>query len=201
MERGAVTRAYLALGSNIGNRRENLRLALRWLSGTGRVTAVSSLYRSRAVVPEGQGPGPDYMNAACAIETELGPGELLAALQAIERAIGRRPAARWAPRPIDIDILLYGEEAVGTPEVQIPHPLLAERDFALVPLAEIAPEATHPTQGRSIAEIAEDVDIAGLEHIEEPGWEDRPAPAEEAPNSDREDADEDAGAGPDGALT
>ena len=168
-----MTRAYLGLGANIGNRRANLRLALRWLEGAGRVVGVSSLYRSAAVVAEGEPPGPDFLNAACAVETELDAAGLLRAVKAIERAIGRRPAARWAPRPIDIDILLFGEEIIDTAELQAPHPLLATRNFVVLPLAEIAGEVPHPVLGRTIGELAEDVDFTGLEHLEEPGWEAR----------------------------
>jgi len=94
-------------------------------------------------------------------------------VKAIERAIGRRPAARWAPRPIDIDILLFGEEIIDTAELQAPHPLLATRNFVVLPLAEIAGEVPHPVLGRTIGELAEDADFAGLEHLEEPGWEAR----------------------------
>jgi 2-amino-4-hydroxy-6-hydroxymethyldihydropteridine diphosphokinase len=102
-----MARAYLGLGANVGNRKANLKLALRWLAPACRVVAVSSLYRTEAVVPEGAPPGPDYLNAACEVETELSPEELLEQVKAIEHAIGRRPAERWAQRPIDIDILLY----------------------------------------------------------------------------------------------
>ncbi len=175
-----MTRAYLGLGSNIGNRRGTLRLALRWLEGAGRVSAVSSLYRSRAVVLEGGPPGPDYVNAACAIETALDAPQLLAAVKAVERAIGRRPDAKWAPRPIDIDILLFGDEVIDTPELRVPHPLLADRNFALLPLAEIAGDVTHPALGRTIGELAEQTEFEGLQHLEDPGWEKRPVTGTDA---------------------
>jgi 2-amino-4-hydroxy-6-hydroxymethyldihydropteridine diphosphokinase len=131
---------------------------------------VSSLYRSEAQVLEGQPPGPDYLNAACEITTDLTPPELLVFAKEIEHAIGRRPGARWAPRPIDIDILLYGDQRIETAELTVPHPLLAERNFVVAPLAEIAADAPHPLLSKTIAEIAEDADFAGLEHLEGPEW-------------------------------
>lgn len=167
-------KAYLGLGANVGNREANLRLALRWLAPTCRVVAVSSLYRSDAVVLEGQPPGPDYLNAVCEVETDLSPVDLLLLAKRVEHDIGRRPAPRWAPRPIDIDILLYGEDVIeiDTPagRLVVPHPLIAERTFVVVPLAEIAPGGRHPLLGRTIGEIAEDVELGGLEHLAGPEW-------------------------------
>ncbi|MBI5289572.1 MAG: 2-amino-4-hydroxy-6-hydroxymethyldihydropteridine diphosphokinase [Chloroflexi bacterium] len=170
MTRVFLGRVYLGLGANIGNRAANLRLALRWLEGPCRVTAVSSLYRSEAAVLEGQPPGPDYYNAACEAETDLSPAELLRFLKEIEHAIGRRPAARWAPRPIDIDILLYADQVVDTPALDIPHPRMVERNFVLVPLAELASDVEHPTLHRTIGDLAEEADFAGLQHLSGPGW-------------------------------
>ena len=165
-----MVRAFLGLGANIGNREENLRLALRWLSRACRVVATSSLYRSAAVVVEGAEPGPDYLNAACEIETDLAPDELLRFVKDIEYEMGRRPAERWAPRIIDIDLLLYGDVVVSSAALTVPHALLAERNFVLVPLAELAPGAMHPVAKRTIGELAEDVDFAGLEHLRGPEW-------------------------------
>ena len=160
-----MTRVFLALGANVGNRERNLLLALRLLEPQCRVQAVSSLYRSEATVLDGQAPGPDYYNAACEVETGLAPSELLALVKEIEREIGRRPAARWAPRPVDIDILLYDEEAIASPELTVPHAALHERNFVIAPLAEIAPDARHPVLGLSIGELAEGTDFAGLAHL------------------------------------
>ncbi|MHB8377823.1 MAG: 2-amino-4-hydroxy-6-hydroxymethyldihydropteridine diphosphokinase [Dehalococcoidia bacterium] len=176
-----MTRVFLGLGANVGNREANLRMALRLLAGACRVVAVSSLYRSAAVVPEGQPPGPDYLNAACEVETDLEPADLLRFAKQIEHDIGRRPAPRWAARPIDIDILLYAGRVVDTPELRVPHARLAERNFVLVPLAELAPEAVHPIAGRTVGELAEDIDVAGLEHLHGPEWATDGAATDEAP--------------------
>lgn len=147
-----------------------MRLALRWLARQCTIVAVSSLYRSEAVVLEGAEAGPDYLNAACEIATDLAPVDLLRFAKEIEHEIGRRPAGRWAPRAIDIDILLYGDVIVATPELSVPHPLLTERNFVLVPLAELAQEAAHPVLGKMIGELVEDMDFSGLEHLEGPEW-------------------------------
>jgi len=165
-----MARALLGLGANLGDRRENMREALRQLGKTCHVVAVSSLYESAALVPPGDPPGPDFLNAACEIETELTPQQLHGLVKEIEAAIGRTPAPRWSPRVIDIDILLYGGTVVRDADLVIPHAAIIERHFVMVPLAEIAPEAVHPVLEKTIGELAEDVDVAGLEHVEGPEW-------------------------------
>ncbi len=165
-----MTRVFLGLGTNVGDREEHLRSALRRLAARCRIVAVSSLYRSAAIVLRGDASGPDYLNAVCEIETDLPPSELLAFAKEIEHAIGRRPAARWAPRPIDIDILLYGDETIDTPELTVPHPRIAQRSFVVVPLAELAPDAMVTPLARTAGELAEDADYGGLEHIAGPEW-------------------------------
>lgn len=165
-----MTRVFLALGANLGDREASLRAALRRLGRGCRVQAVSSLYESPAVVLPGQAPGPDYLNAVCEAETELSAPELLKLAKDIERELGRAPGERWGPRPIDIDILLYGDAAVDTPELTVPHPRMAERAFVLAPLAELAPDARHPLAQRTIGEMAEDVDLDGLRHVAGPEW-------------------------------
>jgi 2-amino-4-hydroxy-6-hydroxymethyldihydropteridine diphosphokinase len=165
-----MARVFLGIGSNAGNRHENLRMALRLLEPQCHVQAVSSLYRSDAVVPEGQPPGPEFLNAACEVTTALAPPDLLRFVKEIEHEIGRRPAPRWSARPIDIDILLYDGVMVQTGELAIPHPLLVERNFVMAPLAELAPDAVHPLLGKTIGELAEDVDFGGLGHVSGPEW-------------------------------
>ena len=161
----------IALGANLGDRRASLRSALRAIEDVARIVAVSSLYETDAVTPDGS-EGPPYYNAACRIETELEPLPLLAFLQSAERRIGRTPSReRWAPRPIDLDILLYGDDVVETDDLTVPHPHMAERSFVLVPLAEIAAEVVHPVLGRTIADLAGDAGDAGVRRIAEAGWE------------------------------
>jgi 2-amino-4-hydroxy-6-hydroxymethyldihydropteridine diphosphokinase len=126
----------LGLGANLGDPIAMLREAKRRLAGLGRVTASSSLYRTPAWGVTEQ---PAFVNAALALETELGPADLLAALKTLERDLGRIAAVRWGPRAIDVDILDYAGVRLDGPNLTIPHPRLLERAFALVPLAEIEP--------------------------------------------------------------
>lgn len=163
-----MTTAYLALGSNLGNREANLRIAVSAITRMCRVLAVSSLYETDPL-PAGQ---PAFYNAAVAIETGLEPLSVLRFLKAIEEEVGRRPGgAPSGPRPIDIDILLYGDEMYRDERLTIPHPRLAERAFVLVPLDEIAADAKHPTLAKTIAEIARAAGDKGVRKVREAGWE------------------------------
>jgi 2-amino-4-hydroxy-6-hydroxymethyldihydropteridine diphosphokinase len=140
----AMTRAYVGLGANVGNRRENLDRAVELLAAEQgvRVLAVSSV---RETDPVGYEDQPRFLNAVCAVETELGPRELLERLLAIERALGReRTGPRFGPRTIDLDLLLYGNETLDEPGLTVPHPRLAERLFVLEPLHELAPDLVLP---------------------------------------------------------
>lgn len=143
-----MTEAWLGLGANLGEPAVQIEAALQQidaLPGT-RLQARSSLYRSDPVGPPGQ---PDYCNAACAIETTLSPLALLDALQAIEDAAGRRrDGIRWAARRLDIDILHMQSVTLATPRLSLPHPRIAQRNWVLVPLAEIAPGLEIPGLGR-----------------------------------------------------
>jgi 2-amino-4-hydroxy-6-hydroxymethyldihydropteridine diphosphokinase len=145
-----MTVAYIGLGSNLGARGENLRVALERLRALG-LLRVSSV---RETEPVGVTDQPRFLNAAAELETDLGPRELLARLLEIERELGRERAAekRWGPRPIDLDLLVYGEEAIDEPGLTVPHPRLAERRFALEPLHELAPELRLP-DGRRIRDL------------------------------------------------
>jgi len=144
----APVRAYIALGGNLGDVAATFADALAAidaLPGT-RVAARSSLYRNP---PLGEAPQPDYLNAVAAVDTTLPAPALLDALLAIERRCGRTrdPAARWAPRTLDLDLALYGDFVLAAPGLHVPHPRLHERGFVLAPLAEIAPDAVVPGRG------------------------------------------------------
>jgi len=145
-----MARVYLGLGSNLGDRAANLHEAIRRLSDRVTIQQVSSLYETE---PWGLADQPKFLNAACGGETSLSPHELLEFTQSIERDMGRVPTTRWGPRLIDIDILLYGDTLLDTPDLTIPHPRLTERAFVLVPLAEIAAEVIHPGNGLSMRDL------------------------------------------------
>jgi len=138
-----VTIAYIGLGSNLADPEFQLRSALIELNELPQsdCLAHSSLYRSRAMsgpgVPAGQ---PDYLNAVAELDTALGALELLVALQTLENQHQRQRAERWAPRTLDLDLLLFGEEIVDLPDLTVPHPGLYERNFVLYPLAELLAE-------------------------------------------------------------
>ena len=140
---------YLGLGTNLGERESNLRDALGRLAADVRIEAVSAVYESEPVGFRAQ---PDFWNLVVRGQTELEPRALLGAIKEIERAMGRRPSFRNAPRVIDIDILVYDDVVLDLPELSIPHPRMLERAFVLRPLAELAPGLVHPRTGRTIAE-------------------------------------------------
>lgn len=148
--------AAIALGSNLpspfGDRAANLQEALRRLEALGQVTAVSSFHDTDPVGYEDQ---PRFLNAAALLGTELSPIDLLHGLLAIEHAMGRdrENAPPKGPRVIDLDLLLFGDVVLQTPELTLPHPAIHERRFVLAPLAEIAPEMRHPVLRRSIATL------------------------------------------------
>jgi 2-amino-4-hydroxy-6-hydroxymethyldihydropteridine diphosphokinase len=159
---------YLGLGSNLGNREANLRMALRLLEPLCRVEEASSLYETVPVGVEGQ---PPFYNAACRITTGLESGALLRFLKRVEFEVGRRPGGpRWGPRPIDLDLLLYGESVIESGDLVLPHPRMAERPFVLVPLAEIAPEARHPVLNRTVRELLAAAGEEGVTLVAPAGW-------------------------------
>ncbi len=159
---------YLGLGSNLGNRLANLRMALRLLAPLCRVEETSSLYET---VPVGVEDQPSFYNAVCRVTTGLEPRGLLRHVKSIEFQIGRRPAVHWGPRPIDIDVLLYGETVVEEPDLVVPHPRLAERAFVLAPLAELAPRLRHPVLRKTVRQLLAALGSAGVVEMEGRGWE------------------------------
>jgi 2-amino-4-hydroxy-6-hydroxymethyldihydropteridine diphosphokinase len=142
---------YLALGSNVGDREKNLREATRRLKDAAiRVLMVSSIYETEPVDYLDQA---WFLNAVLAAQSDLAPRALLRTLQEIESRMGSRKAFAKGPRLIDLDILLYDDATVETPDLQIPHPRMLERNFVLVPLAEIAPALRHPSWPATAAEL------------------------------------------------
>ena len=148
-----MVQAYVALGANLGGRAATIAKALELLRMTPgvKVVAVSSLTENPAV--GGPAESPAFLNGAAEIETSLSARQVLEALLSIERQLGRERRQRWAPRTIDLDLLLYGDRIIDEPELMVPHPRIAERLFVLKPLAEIAPDVVHPTLRKMIAEL------------------------------------------------
>jgi 2-amino-4-hydroxy-6-hydroxymethyldihydropteridine diphosphokinase len=147
----AHTLVYLALGTNLGDRRANLRAAVERLSPTVAVAAQSSIYETEPAYVADQ---PRFLNMVLRGHTSLAPHALLRFLKKIEQTLGRVASERYGPRLIDLDILLYGDAVVDEPDLIIPHPRIAERPFVLVPLAELAPDLVLPGQQLGVAALA-----------------------------------------------
>lgn len=147
-------KVYLGLGTNLGDKEANLHAAVRKINERiGEVTSLSAFY---VTAPWGFSSGNSFLNAACCVESELPPLELLRETQAIERELGRMKKSvggEYSDRPMDIDLLLYGDLILHTPELEIPHPLMTERRFVMEPLAEIAPDVVHPVLGKRLGEL------------------------------------------------
>ena len=153
---------YLGLGTNLGERQENLESAVRLLFRTS--TAVpphlhplrsSSVYET---APWGHTSQPDFLNCVLEVETDLPPDQLMEHIQGVEREMGREWSIRYGPRIIDVDILFHGSQTIFQADLQVPHLRLHQRAFALVPLAELAPNLTHPVLGDTVEEMASKAD-------------------------------------------
>lgn len=145
---------YLGLGTNIGDRAANLAEARRRLPPGVAVETTSAIYETQ---PWGLPDQPPFLNQVVRGRTTLSPHDLLAYAKQIEREMGRRPAVRYGPRLVDLDLLLYGDQVIESHTLVVPHPRMVERAFVLVPLAELAPELMHPVLVRTIADLARTV--------------------------------------------
>jgi 2-amino-4-hydroxy-6-hydroxymethyldihydropteridine diphosphokinase len=142
-----VTRAYVGLGANVGPREVTLLRAVDLL-GTSDGVAIVAVSQLRETEPVGVVGQPPFLNGAVAVDTTLGPRDLLDELLAVESELGRVRTERWGPRTVDLDLLVYGSETIDEPGLHVPHPRLHERRFALEPLAELDPELVVPGLGR-----------------------------------------------------
>jgi len=150
-------KAYVSLGSNLGDRAATLDQAIRRLRERAglRVTAVSPVYETE---PEGILDQPKFLNQVAELETELDPEDLLGILRGIENDLGRVRRERWGPRTIDLDLLLVGDRRVDSPTLKLPHPRLHERRFVLEPLADVAPDLAIPgSGGRTVRQALNDL--------------------------------------------
>lgn len=161
-----MAKAYIGLGSNLGDRKSNICAAEERLEKHPevRVIQVSSLYET---TPVGFTEQPDFVNAVAEIETELSPIELLHAILEIENEMGRVREKRWGPRVIDIDLLIYDDVAIHTPELELPHPRMKEREFVMAPLAEIAPDLE--LDGETAEGVLRRVEGQGVRRVTEVG--------------------------------
>jgi 2-amino-4-hydroxy-6-hydroxymethyldihydropteridine diphosphokinase len=159
---------FLALGTNLGDRWDNLRQAVRALAALMVVETISPVYET---APWGIAAQPEFLNICLSGCTALAPHPLLASIKDLEVRLGRRPGLRWGPRLIDIDILFYDDLILRSEGLTIPHPHLAERAFVLAPLADIAPQFRHPQTGLSVAQMAAAVDMTSVHKLDEPLFE------------------------------
>jgi len=153
-------RAYVGLGSNLGDRAAHLLLGLSALSHLPKthLLRLSPVYETDPVGP----PQPPYLNMVAELETELSPKGLLAEMLRVEKALGRERRERWGPRTLDLDLLLYGDLVLEEEGLSVPHPRLHERAFVLVPLLDLLPEGRHPLLGRSFAELLASLDASSV---------------------------------------
>ena len=150
----SMTKVYAGLGSNLGNKRENIIKAIDRLDACEGI-CVKEKSAFFNTTPVGGPLQPDYVNCAIGMETEIEPQVLLEEFKKIELGLGRKPGVRWGPRVVDLDILLYGNRIVDEHNLKIPHERMHERAFVLEPLCEISPDIKHPVSGISISELLE----------------------------------------------
>jgi 2-amino-4-hydroxy-6-hydroxymethyldihydropteridine diphosphokinase len=161
---------YLSFGSNVGNRFKNIQRAIKLLEEIGfDIIKTSSLYET-APWPirdkslnglKGKKEQPHFLNLVIKGKTKLSPEKLLEEIKKIETTIGRKPARKWGPREIDIDILFYKKEIINTPSLVIPHPQLHKRAFVLIPLKEISPRLIHPLIKKTVSQMLNDLNDNG----------------------------------------
>ncbi|MEO0161781.1 MAG: 2-amino-4-hydroxy-6-hydroxymethyldihydropteridine diphosphokinase [candidate division WOR-3 bacterium] len=156
-----MAKAYLLLGTNLGKLKENLANALKLLKlHQIKILKTSKIYKTK---PWGKVDQPDFLNMAVAVETSYPPHELLKMLKEIEKTMKRRDEEKWGPRIIDIDILFYEDQVINDDDLVIPHPYFFERNFAIIPLAEIAPDFIPPARDKTIKELKDEVGSEGIE--------------------------------------
>ena len=161
--------AYIGVGSNMGDKVANCLRAMEMVDRMEgcRVEARSPFYRTEPVGVEGQD---WYVNAVFSLSTDQDPEELLKGLLAVEAALGRERKEKWGPRPIDLDILLLGDDVINRPDLTVPHPLMHTRRFVLEPMARLAPDLVHPVLKETMAELLKSEDVRGQDVLllEEP---------------------------------
>ncbi|MEO0949609.1 MAG: 2-amino-4-hydroxy-6-hydroxymethyldihydropteridine diphosphokinase [Cyanobacteria bacterium J06641_5] len=162
-----VATAAIGLGSNLGQSRQILVGAIATLSNHSaiEVTTRSPWYRT---TPVGGPPQPDFLNGCALLQTTLVPIALLQVLLQVEKQFGRERRERWGPRTLDLDLLLYDDLILTTPELTLPHPRMRDRPFVLVPLAEIAPDWQHPVCNQSIRALRDGLNCSGICPVEAP---------------------------------
>lgn len=150
---------YLALGSNVGNSKANIEMAIKLLGEQVAHTTSAKIYTSKAV---GYTDQPDFLNTVLSGDTELTPQELLAFIKQVEKKVGRIERFRWGPREVDIDIIFYDSEVINSPGLHIPHPRFAERDFVLKPLCDLNADFVDPLSKKKVSELYDQLDTDKL---------------------------------------
>ena len=150
---------YIALGSNLGDKENNMKEALQRLIQKG--VTVCKVSDFMATSPYGVTDQPDFLNAVAEVKTDNSPTELLRVLLQIEREMGRKRIRRWGERNIDLDLLLYDSQIIDLPDLKVPHPDMQNRDFVLCPLAQIAPDAVHPVLRKTIKQLWKELQNRG----------------------------------------